>query len=434
MDANRRQLLEKALFGAGMAGLRALATGLPAAAFVRPLSAVAQEAAACANKAKAQYLILSATDAGEPLNANAPGTYDSPAVVHAPDPAMAPTPIKLGAQDTTAAQLWSTLPQWALDRACFFHHGTYTNNHGNLGKVLKLMGAAARGEMLPSLVSKELAPCLGTIQVEPVQVSNLRLTFNGRVLPSFSPTNLRTVLARPTGTLANLAPLRDQAIDRLYAYAKDQGNPEQRAFIDSLAISRRQTKALSDDLLNMLSVIKDDGESGQIQAAVGLIRMNVAPVVGLQLRFGGDNHGDPGLKTEVTQHTSGVGQIVQLMQLLQQFGLQDRVTFASFGVFGRSLKKQGLGGRDHFGDHHVTLMIGKGLRGSVIGGIQPNGSDFRATPIDAKTGRAAPGAGDVPFADTLGAMAKTMGVALGVSRTAMEANVASGKIIDPALS
>src|SRR5688572_33289962 len=96
MDAKRRDVILGTLFGAGLIGLRALATGLPFAAFTRPRSVFAQEAMMCADKARAQYLIVSTSSAGDPVNANAPGTYDFPDIAHAADPRMAATPLRLG--------------------------------------------------------------------------------------------------------------------------------------------------------------------------------------------------------------------------------------------------------------------------------------------------------------------------------------------------
>src|SRR4051794_30487168 len=154
MDARRRQIILGTVFGAGGLGLRALATGLPVGAFLRSPRTFGQDA--CADKSKAQYLILSTSAAGDPVNANVPGTYDFPDIPHALDPRMAATPLKLGANTFTAAKVWSTLPQWVLDRTSFFHHATLTNNHPNLPKVMRLMGATYKQEMLPSLLAKHL--------------------------------------------------------------------------------------------------------------------------------------------------------------------------------------------------------------------------------------------------------------------------------------
>ena len=59
--------------------------------------------------------------------------------------------ISLGGKTYTGAQVWGTLAPWILDRTVFFHHATFTNNHANLSKVLRLMGQTARQEMLPSI-------------------------------------------------------------------------------------------------------------------------------------------------------------------------------------------------------------------------------------------------------------------------------------------
>ena len=71
---NRRQLLASALAGAGLVGLRSMATGLPISFLLNPKSARAD--GACA--ASAQFLILSMSANGDALNCNVPGTYDLP--------------------------------------------------------------------------------------------------------------------------------------------------------------------------------------------------------------------------------------------------------------------------------------------------------------------------------------------------------------------
>src|SRR5688500_16336837 len=134
MKHTRRSLLKNTVFGARRVGMRALATGLPASFLARPLAARA-EGVTCWNKERAQYLSLSTSAAGDPLNANVPGTYAFPDIAHSPDPRMAPTDFALGGQTVRAAQVWSTLPAWVLERTSFIHHATLTNNHANLPKV-----------------------------------------------------------------------------------------------------------------------------------------------------------------------------------------------------------------------------------------------------------------------------------------------------------
>ena len=163
MTLSRRRVLLDSLFGAGMLGLRSLATGIPMAVLADPRKA---SAAAC--NPNAQYLLLSSSVNGDPVNANVPGMYSIPDIAHPADPAMAAAQLSLGGRMTTAATPWAQLPQPMLDRACFFHHGTYTVVHPDLGKVMKLQNFVSHQEMLVSLIASQLAPCLGTVQSEPL--------------------------------------------------------------------------------------------------------------------------------------------------------------------------------------------------------------------------------------------------------------------------
>lgn len=165
------------LFGAGYVGLRALATGLPAWFLLNPRSANAQSlACAIAAKEKLQYLIISTSSMGDPINCNCPGTYENTAAVHPAQDTMKATALKLGSKSTTAALPWANtdaggkLKQTTLDRMCFFHHMTRSTVHGDQPKVMKLLGATSGGEMVVSAYAKHLAGCFGTIQAEPVAV------------------------------------------------------------------------------------------------------------------------------------------------------------------------------------------------------------------------------------------------------------------------
>ncbi len=432
---SRRSLLKTTLFGGSGLGLKALAAGVPVSFLVRPLEARA-EVYQCADKPKAQYLILSTSSAGDPLNANVPGTYDFPDIVHAADPRMAPTPISLGGKPYTAAQLWSTLPPWVLDRTAFFHHATLTNNHANLPKVLRLMGQTAKQEMLPSIFAKYLAPCFGTVQVDPISAgAGDLLSIDGRSLPNVAPTGLRDLLTRPNSPLTRLQAMRDSGLDEINTILKERGTQAQRRYLDSLALSRQQARSLGSDLLDMLSAIRSDRPDGQVAAAVALIKMNVAPVVTIRIPFGGDNHTDDQLmRSEVPQHATAIAQIGVLMESLRAAGLQDQVTFAAYNVFGRTLKKNGLEGRDHWGSHHATVMMGKQIRAGVIGGLEPKAMDYYATPIDSASGLPRPGGGDIPFGETLAAMGKTLGAALGIAPDALDRNISGGKVVSAAVT
>src|SRR5256885_1219106 len=104
MLITRRDMLLSTLFGTGYVGLRSLATGLPASFLLGPRRALAQGMpAACAASDKAQFVIFNTSGAGDPINANAPGTYDDPNIAHSLDPMMAPAALMLGGQSFMAA-------------------------------------------------------------------------------------------------------------------------------------------------------------------------------------------------------------------------------------------------------------------------------------------------------------------------------------------
>ena len=72
---SRRNALMSTLFGAGYVGLRALATGLPAAFLLDPRRALADQPSPCpGTSSAAQFIILSTSGNGDPINANVPGT------------------------------------------------------------------------------------------------------------------------------------------------------------------------------------------------------------------------------------------------------------------------------------------------------------------------------------------------------------------------
>ena len=101
-------------------------------------------------------------------------------------------------------------------------------------------------------------------------------------------------------------------------------------------------------------------------------------------------------------------------------------------VFGRTLVQNRSGGRDHLANHHVTVMIGKNIKPGVVGGLVPKGNDFTALAIDSRTGQGL-AAADIPFEETLGAVGKTLGTALGVPAETLDANIAGGKVVASAI-
>jgi hypothetical protein len=435
----RRQALLSTLFGSGYVGLRALATGLPAAFLLNPRRALAANPApACAAQTKvgAQYFIFNTLGSGDPINANVPGMYDDPKIVHSADPSMAPGPLKLRAQTFTASAPWATLPQTVLDRTTFWHLMTNTPVHPKEPDVLKLMGATYGGEMLPSLLAKAMAPCLGTIQSQPLTLGATSpaegLSYNGAALPIIPALALKATLTAPAGPLANLQALRDKTLGQLYDLYKTGATPAQRTYIDSLVASQTQVRSINQSLLDALSSIKDNSADSQMLAAVTLIQMKVTPVISVHIPFGGDNHRDIGLATETTQTVSGVATIASLMAQLATAGLSDSVTFATLNVFGRTLGPGNTDGRQHNENHQVSITIGKPFAGGVIGGVGPVGKDYGALAFDSKTGKAGAG-GDVPPLQSLPSFGRTVLSAVGVDKATLDAEIIGGSVVGAAL-
>jgi hypothetical protein len=432
----RRQALLSTLFGATGVGVRALATGLPAALLADPRRALAAgPPAGCASKA--QFVILNTSGNGDPINANVPGTYADPKIVHSQDPTMAPMPLTIQGQQYTAAAPWATLPQAVLDRTCFWHMMTDTPVHPKQPDVLKLMEATQADEMLPSLLARQLAPCLGTIQTEPISVGATSpsegLTYQGRALPIVPALALKATLTTPAGPLANLQPLRDQTLNQLYDLYKNGTSPAGRAYIDSLVTSQQQIRGIQQGLLAQLESIKDNSPASQVLAALTLVQMKVSPVVAIHIPFGGDNHRDIGLQAETTQTVAGVATIASLMSQLASAGLADQVTFMSLNVFGRTLGPSNTDGRQHNPNHQVSVTIGKPFRGGVIGGIGPAQNDYGALGFDSTSGQVS-SSPDVPAVNTLGAFGQTLLAAVGVDAATIASLISVGKVVTGALA
>jgi hypothetical protein len=442
MQVNRRNVLMSTLFGAGYVGLRSLATGIPAAVLLRGPRALGDSpAATCVDASRAQYLILQTSGLGDPINANAPGTYAASGplagIVHNPDPTMAETPLTINGHASSAARPWTTLPQNVLDRTAFWHIATGTPVHPREPDVLGLLGATAPNEMLPSLLAKQLAPCLGSVQAQPITLGATSpsegLSFGGQALPIIPPLALKATLTNPAGPLAGLTSLqklRDQTLSQIDDIYRGHATKSQKAYLDSLITSATQIRSINQDLLTALGAIKDNSVASQITAAIVLIQMNVTPVIAIHIPFGGDNHNDTGLATEAAQTMTGVGAIASLMSQLQtatnaKGPLFDQTSFVSLNVFGRTLgaPQTDLNGRQHNPNHQVSLTIGKPFAGGIIGGVGPVGNDFGALPI-----------GDIAPTDSLASFGKTVMTAVGIDSTVTDSAIISGKVVQKALA
>jgi len=435
MTTSRRKLLKTAVFGAGLLGLRSLATGLPRSWFLGGPIAHAEVAAP-------QYLILATSANGDPLNANAPGSFVEGAENN-PAPELVAADVTFGSGSYRAAACWSSLPDELRARLAFFHHRTYSNAHPEHRKVLSLQGAAklATGngsEMLPSLIASELAAALGTVQTEPIPIGKELITFEGRALGNIDPVSLKGLFEEPDDLLTSLTDLRDSELDAIYADLKDNGTRMQRQFLDRYALGRDQVRKLGGDLAELLQRLPGDPANknsplDQVIAAVALIKLKAAPVVTLHLPFGGDNHGDSELAAEAQDTLDSMATLSALWSELTAQGLQDQVTFASLNVFGRTLKRNAAGGRNHNQNHHVLTLFGKHVKGGVIGGVDAVDGDFGAVAIDSKTGQGGAG-GDIDPLSSLESAGKTLCAALQIPAETIEKRIVGGKVVSAALA
>ncbi len=457
---NKRDFLKQALLGSGALGLRALVTGLPPAFLLHRRMAHAQA------QTTPTYTILSNAQAGHPLNANTPGTYpvnpddgndpirliDHPRVAELQNEVLGtvngvnytaasfetPVDLRLGSTTVKAAGPWASLQQELLDRATFFHHGTYANAHPEFSNVMKFHGAikdaSGRGqEMLSSFIAQEAAPALGTLTDQPVNVGGNLVTFKGRPLGTLDPRELQALFGSTTHPTqvddpSQIVRLRDAMLDEVYRDVKQSGSHAQKAFIDQYALGRDQAAQLGDNLGPLLADIGGDGPMDEVRAAVALLQLNVTPVVVLQLRWGGDNHRDTILRSETTQTLQSMEAFRLLWTRLTAAGLQDRVTFAHLDVFGRRLTRNSSGGRDHNRDHHTMFMFGPRVAPGVVGGLEPrfrgNGTirNFKATDI-----------GNVPFDRSLESAGKTLAKAVGLSDDVINRRITGGEVISSAI-
>ena len=458
---NKRDFLKQVLFGGGALGLRAMVTGLPPAFLLnRSTEAMAQDAAL------PTYLIMSNAQAGHPINANAPGTYpqnpnnaDDPlAGISHPQVAdlgtdaigdingvgygapafQNPVDLRLGDTTVKAAGTWAALPPEMLARSTFFHHATYANAHPEYANVMQFHGAVkgptgTGQEMYTSFIAQENAAALGTLTNQPVNVGGNLVTFQGRPLGTLDPRELKSLFGGGTHPTrvpdpSQIVRLRDSLLDQVYRDVRASGSHAQKVFLERYALGRSQAAQLGDSLAPLLVDITTDNSIDEVRAAVALIRLNVTPVVVMQLRFGSDNHQDNELRNEVTQTIESMNALRLLWTELTQAGLQDRVTFANLDVFGRRLRRNNAGGRDHNRDHHVMMMFGPRIQPGVVGGLEPtfnrNGTprDYRALPI-----------GNIPFDQTLESAGKTLATAVGVPDDRIRTRILGGEVVSSVL-
>ncbi len=435
---SRRNALLSTLFGASYVGLRALATGLPASLLLDPRRALADMPAnACGSNTKAQFVIFNTSGNGDPINASVPGTYEDPKVVHSADPTMAPKSLTLAGQSFQAATPWTTLPQSVLDRTCFWHIMTNTPVHPKEPDVLKLQDVTLAGEMLPSILAKQLAPCLGTIQQQPISLGATSpsegLTFGGQALPIIPALALKATLTSPAGPLTALQPLRDQTLNQLYDLYKNSATPAQQAYLDSLVTSQQQVRSIHQDLLNQLASIKDNTAASQVLAAVTLIQMNVSPVIAIHIPFGGDNHRDVGAGHRDCADRGG-----RRVDRVADGAARDRGPRRS----GVADDPRRLRAHDWPGEHRRTPAqpessgVARDRQAVPRRRVRRRGAARAATTAPCRSTRPAAStpSGDIKAVDTLAAFGQTMLAAVGVDPATIAMQITAGKVVSGALA
>lgn len=450
---NRRDFFATSLKSAlsmGSLPLTSLATGLPVT-FLMSLSQPARAQEALTNP---QYLILSHIQGADPINTNAPGTYpendddDLNLVVH-PDPEnfQIPAEFSLGDQTVKAAQPWADLPEAMRQRFGFWHHATHTVAHNDFATVRRVnsnvRGVGNQGTIeLAEFFAEQIGPALGTLVNEPFSVGGSSINAFGGDISQLNPLDIKELFTQSSGNISQMAGLRDKFIDRAYQTVQENGTPAQMRFLERYAASRAQASSIGDSLGDLIADISSNDAIDQMRVSIALMRLNITPVVTMGLPFGGDNHSDPDLEDEILETESAIPALIELWTKLTEApdDLIDKVTFASLNPFGRQLISKG-NGRNHNENHHTMLVCGSGIRGGVVGGIEPsykdNNSleDFKATSIDSSTGASVKNdGGDIAFEDTFASVSKTLAHSLGIPETTVDERIQGGQIIKSALA
>lgn len=429
----RRALLEAVTAQGGCLALRSVATGLPAAVL---LGGIPTDEALAQASAKPQYLLMAINHTGHPINNNCPGVYENSfkGIHHNQNANMKPTGVTVGGKSYTAAKPWRDFQNavpWAMNRMSFIHHTTRTNIHSQYSGVMKLMGSS-RGpngesnspEYLPSILSSALAPFHNAIQEPPLYLDGPEVEFGGQALGRIRPDSLQQLFPALASNERVIRELRDADLARLNNALKSGASRKQKAWLDEHVRSQDELRQLDEKLIREFSNIKNGSDQSAIDAAIVAFKLNITSVATIEIDFGGDNHNDPNLGDEARKTVSGCNTLAYLFKRLKEEKLEDQVTFASTGVFGRTMiKKGGKGnGRDHNLHHHVTLLAGKNVNSRVIGGIQPVGNDFGAMPINSRTGEGSAN-GNIPLDESLESTAKTIAAACGADASMINTRI-----------
>ena len=415
---NRRAALRGGAGALSSLLIRGLASGLPPAYLLKPSAARAQMM-----PQTPQTLILSTSSRGDPINVNCPGSYTE-GVYNNPE--LETRRGSFGGDRHRAARVWCDLPRALRRRLAFVHYSPRTAAHPEYSYTMSFRGEVKQemgngSEMFASAMAQEAYTQGVHLQPEPIPVCSSFLTYKGQPLQLIKPAELRALFSVTDRELADLRQTRNDVLDALYSEMKVSGTQAQRAFVERYATSREQARNLGERLgeyLTDLSELVDDpnGAEAQVIAAVALAKLNITPVITVNIPFGGDNHQDVGLIRERDDAISGVEAIKSLWNRLNALEIQNQVTFATMNVFGRRGYTNQRGGRDHNAHHAVMVTFGSEIQGGVYGRMNAQG---RATTI-----------GQVQVGRTMEAAGTSLAHALGHRPDRMNTRIPNGRLIN----
>lgn len=454
MSMNRRSFLTGGMAGILGVSFRSMLLGVPASFLLNR--------AVYSGAVNPKFTIFAGSAAGEPANVNGPGAYPvdgndlANRIVH-PDPGEVNTNItdvingmpvdatdlansvdlSLGNQTVKSARAYQALDQGFLDHLVSFWHQSGANAHTEFGSVLKAHGAlkgrdGSSVEQLSTVIAEENSAVLGVLSNKPMILAGRpasgQYTAAGVALNTYTPTLMRLLVSQSRLPLSvnEFDLVYNYTLNSLYKDLKQNGTPKQKKFLDQSLLSRNQARSLGESLIDLLQDI-DNSQIGQMKAAVALIKLKVSPVIIVQHDFGRDNHTDRTLGVETRETFEALKAFSLYWDLLGEHGLTDSVLYANMNVFGRTLKRNVNGGRDHFGLFTHSFLHGVHLNGGIIGGMTAHEDVVKASGINSETGRQENA--NISEGETLMAFHASVLAAAGVPEERIRVRIPDGKVV-----
>ena len=250
--------------------------------------------------------------------------------------------ITLGTQQVQMAACFAALKPALLNHLVWFHYRSGANIHPQYKDVLtafgEVRGRDGRGaEQLPAALAQELALLLDSTTPDPLVLGQGSFVSNGSSLANYSPMKMKTLaqsLGHAMGGTDNFAVLYDSFIDEAYREVQEHGTAQQRRFFDQHAASRGEAADFGSRLGHLLTDVHDDSIKSQMRTAAIVAKLRLAPVVLINLDFGGDNHQDGGLLAETNQTLAMIDALDAYWTAIEDEGVADDVFFANLDASG----------------------------------------------------------------------------------------------------